>query len=91
MIRRCTTTTQGFIAQLFHHHNLSVFLYSTGIVGQRNLALGLISSTEVPQQITALLQMCTCHTNTHRLHREKEVAIVGVTDQKGVLEQEVPG
>lgn len=73
MIRRCLTRQRGFIAQLFHHHNLSVCLHTAGIVEQRNLALGLISSTEVPQQITALLaNVHVPHTYTQISQREKE-------------------
>ena len=62
-------------------------------MGQRNLALGLISSTEVPQQITAALaNVHMPHCLTHRFHRGiKEEATVGVIDQKAVVEEEPSG
>lgn len=66
MIRRCLTRTWEFIAQLFHHHYLSVCVYCTCIVGQRNLALGLISSTVVTWHITALVgNVHAPHTRSH--------------------------
>lgn len=73
MISRCLTRTRGFIARLFHHHNLSVCSYSTGILGQRNLALGLRSSTEVPQQFrrTSCKYARVTHSDIHTVYTEE--------------------
>lgn len=79
-------STRGLLHSCFI---ITICQYSTGILGQRNLALGLISSTEVSQQITALLaNVHMPRTKTSR-RKKKVAAMVGAIVLKVLTEEEL--